>query len=730
MAAESGAGAKVGKPQRPAGSRIWLSLFEDAGRAEWPPTTESHGWRVLLTRSETLLGCNYSGLYRTSPVFPATDAFVEPDLSTGVHFVCFYCFDPAFQVLGRLASKASEGLKAGLMYTLGLASILVITKDVALLKELEAIANAPLKSKEIWEVENSKIRSIKPSVAERVPREFGAPNIRPYAALPLAVRTTVDEFVACMAVILPKVQIHVPDEINTFLTLIGLVNDLVSEMLYAYNPSGPPPDTLSEYTEQEFLDDSSISTQIIHQNMDRLVQIDSALSYVATQALTGAVPILERRSLIRRYSLLGVGTAVLALTRIAHSIESAFAGSAIETILEDFGGSLTPLPGIDRLPMYDPTSWKEYSRRALDKDVEARGLCPKLPYFSGRLGFRETEYTISAAIQSLGAGASAEWSFLTVTHEMVHGHVRHLLSVIFQGDLKRSTDDEWQRFYDRFSARCHQQDIPDEGLLDSLRAIILMYCCNTIDAGSLTEIPPRPHIWVENRMRFFSKRPKPDELRRVLSTEFRNVSEIIVHVLDMHYFYVSCLQHYIPLIWKSWSKAPQVRADLRQYLLRSLLVIAARKQGGPDERFRSSRALLEELLGRVDEENGKKMPVIAEAIRMLRGGLPEDRLFPAFYASLIIVDLATHVFTSSKVLRAIRAADPHFRAAHDDTINEEWLQYDMPEGFVDEEVMSPTAYIAHRLTNQIDDESERDIEAETAAMFLACSSRQVGGGIS
>ena len=97
----------------------------------------------------------------------------------------------------------------------------------------------------------------------------------------------------------------------TFLALITLVDDLAAEMLYAFNPKGKPPDTLSEYSEQHFSDDPSLSTQIIHQNMDRLVQIDSALSYVATQALTGAVPILERRSLIRRYSLLGVGTRYL-----------------------------------------------------------------------------------------------------------------------------------------------------------------------------------------------------------------------------------------------------------------------------------------------------------------------------------------------------------------------------------------------------------------------------------
>jgi hypothetical protein len=198
----------------------------------------------------------------------------------------------------------------------------------------------------------------------------------------------------------------------------------------------------------------------------------------------------------------------------------------------------------------------------------------------------------------------------------------------------------------------------------------------------------------------------------------------------MHYFYCSCISKYIQLIWKSWSKAPQVRADLRQYLLRSLLVIAAKKQGGPGERFKSSRAFLQDILEGMSKEDSYRIPVIGEAATMLRSGYPHEQLFPAFYASLILVDLADQVLKSSRILTAIRAGDRHFSAAHDDSINEEWLHYDMPEGFVDEEVTSPTAYIAHRLTNQMNDESERDIEAETAAMFLACSSRQVGGEIS
>jgi hypothetical protein len=527
--------------------------------------------------------------------------------------------------------------------------------------------------------------------------------------LPLAIQVTLDEFVANIAVTLPKIQLHNPGETDMLLSLISLVDELVSDMLSA---------------------DSSLATQILHQNIDRLVQINSALSYLATQALSGAVPILDRRSLIRRYSLLGVGTAVLALTRIAHSIESAFAEGSIETILEDWGNKLAVLPGLDSLPLYDPSNWRRSSSHVFDRALDVRGICPKLPYFSGRLGFRETEYTISAALQSLAIGLSAEWSFLTVTHEMVHGHVRQLLSIILLGDVNASSDEKWRGIYDSFSIRFNHEKPPDEGLLESLRAVLLTYCCLSAGLGSLTEPTPKPDRAPRGVNRFYAKLLKSDVLRSVLADEFRNISEILVHILDMHYFYRSGVSHYITLIWKSWSKAPQVRADLRQYLLRSLLVIASTKPGTEKERFDSSLEHLRELLTRAKGENGARLPVIEEAVDLLRGDYPRTDLFLPFFASLILVDLAHQFLMSSRIRSAIHAADPHLSPAHDFATNEEWLKYEMADGFVDEDVMSPTAYIADRLTNRINEDAERDTEAETVLMFLACSSRQRGGGVS
>jgi hypothetical protein len=134
-------------------SQLWLSLLEDATKVEWPPTLTRQEWRVVLTSSESLQGCNHTGLYRTSPVFPATKQFFMPDLRKGTYHLSFFCFDPAFPVLGRLLQKASEEIKNGLLYTTGLASILLVSKRAAAAENVERIAGVSPQCKELWKVD-------------------------------------------------------------------------------------------------------------------------------------------------------------------------------------------------------------------------------------------------------------------------------------------------------------------------------------------------------------------------------------------------------------------------------------------------------------------------------------------------------------------------------------------------------------------------------------------------
>lgn len=387
--------------------RLWLSVQSGLTVAHWPPDLDVQRLRVSLDVTETLQECDQPGLFRTSPVFPLCPEWTRPELSDGrTYYIHFFCFESAFSVIGRLLGTAPPDLTERLLFSLGLASLLAITDQEGFADRVRHFAATEPRSWEVWTVQDSVIRLVECRCAPPVPFDPQALRIQPYGHLGVPGKALVDEFVAHMGVIVPAMSIHVPEELPTLIEIIALVNELVSELSYATNPVGLPPPTLSEFTQEHFNSDPTLGDRVAHQAVDRLVQVCAALSYLSTQALSGAIPILERRSLIRRYSLLGIGSALLALTRIVRRVEKAFAKGAVDAVLEDAAATARPLPGLGRLPDYDPSEWHKFALSQLEGQVSAQTPHPKLPYFSARLGFRETEYTISAAFHTLAAGAS------------------------------------------------------------------------------------------------------------------------------------------------------------------------------------------------------------------------------------------------------------------------------------------------------------------------------------
>ncbi|HEV8582184.1 MAG TPA: hypothetical protein VGX68_24200, partial [Thermoanaerobaculia bacterium] len=125
---------------------------------------------------------------------------------------------------------------------------------------------------------------------------------------------------------------------------------MVEELLYLNNPSlyEATPPGLSDHDHDTLVGDSVTRIKLIHQRTDRIVQINSALSYVTSQLHSGTLPILERRCLVRRYSLLGIGTAIRALVRLARHVEVAFSEGRVESVLVNLFSLPTsrPLPGL------------------------------------------------------------------------------------------------------------------------------------------------------------------------------------------------------------------------------------------------------------------------------------------------------------------------------------------------------------------------------------------------
>ncbi len=704
-------------------TQLWLSVIED-GRCAWPPTLDQLGWRVALSVSQTLQGCELPPSSRSSPLFPASPDAVPPKLDVGTHYIYLLCFRSAFTVLARLVEQAPPDIRSGLFFSLGLASVVCISPHSNLLDQIAQLCGDAPWASEVWRVEQSKIVSVTPQLPPQPSAQVSAQIFEPYHSLPLAQRMTADEFVSSMGLLLPRVALHMPEDLPTFNSIVALAGELLSEMKYVSNPVGTPPPTLSEYTEEDFRDNRALAQMVLHQATDRLIQINAALSYLSTQAFSGAVPILERRSLIRRYSLLGVGTAILALTKISRSIERAFAAGAVETVLSDYAETAAPLPGLDKLPDYDPSGWKDHSVDRWDGKMPIRDLYPKVAYFSGTLGFRESEYSISAAMQALAAGGGPEWSLLTLTHELVHGHVRRLLSLVLEGDPERRPEIAWNEIYLRFVDLINGRPATNSTFLDSLRAIILFYCCMTMTHGSLSRKGDgitAPAGSDEVRLGFY--RPNdPEMLRQLLENEYRNINEVLVHVLDLHYFYRSSLSAYVPLIWRSWSIMPQVRGDPRHYILRTLLVAATKTAGTPFSRFNQSRALVIELLSPLKEGSGSGTATVQAALTFLADDVNFSNLFYAFTASLVLVDLAHQVLTSNAIRGRLIGGDPHLTIKSHPALFEEWFEYEMPDGFVDEVVVAPLAYLADRLARKISHGESNTLELETAIIFLACCS--------
>src|ERR1700722_10246315 len=117
MVTRANGGKKPSRSPLARSARLWLTLLEDDRRVEWPPTINGQKWRGQQDRAGTLQGCHSSGVDRTSTAFAATADFQLPDLKSGTYYFCFFCFDPAFPVLGRLVRKAPADLRSGLLYT-------------------------------------------------------------------------------------------------------------------------------------------------------------------------------------------------------------------------------------------------------------------------------------------------------------------------------------------------------------------------------------------------------------------------------------------------------------------------------------------------------------------------------------------------------------------------------------------------------------------------------------
>ena len=254
---------------------------------------------------------------------------------------------------------------------------------------------------------------------------FNLPTVLPSS--PSDVRGIAEEFACSFRDLRRWAALYAVDEIERLKILLGEVTILVTELLWLNIKSNEIPEGLADYDTTNSL----VCSKLIQQRTDRIVQINAALSYVLSQGFFGAPPILSDSCLVRRHSLLGIGRAHRGLLNLVREIEEAFGTLSVPASIYQKWTQYPGLAGFDSSKNLDSSTWATHNLPDILLAGPADPHPFKLVYFSGRLGYRESEYAISAAIHALTSGDSPEWHLSTMTHEILHGHVRDILGAIF-----------------------------------------------------------------------------------------------------------------------------------------------------------------------------------------------------------------------------------------------------------------------------------------------------------
>lgn len=500
--------------------------------------------------------------------------------------------------------------------------------------------------------------------------------------------------------------------------LFAGANELLEELGFLEGLIGARPSGLSAYSDEELRPDSERFCLIKQQRVARLVQINSHLSYVLSQACRGSTPILGSATLVQRHELLGIGGAVRSITRLVRSLEAAFAEFPMELWVGFRMNAAPPFNGYLSTSNYVSDDWAHAPTREELQDLRdgytKRGgrLGPrKLVHFSGRLGFRETEFGVTAGLSAVSSGAGRVWNIVTLTHEILHGHVRDLLSQALAPDPGESITDARARFLVEFDGALSLDT--DASRLVSVRNTILAYACLTPALGSLTSSAPLVEKG-QKKLTASARRPADEKVWELLESEFRNMNEVLVHVLDFTYFYNRQTDLYVDAIWRSWSAVPAVLKAPRPYVLRTLLAISSRIEGKSEVRFREA---LEQLKKALDAAAGRSPnPVFGEVKKIL----DRDRtLIAAFLASIRLVDLASKVFYSNLIQGRLFGSDRQVKK------QEGLVHYALEPGSWDgEPVRSAPAFVLDRLRRAVLGDEHGEDEASAFWLYFGLDGRR------
>ena len=657
--------------------------------------------------------------HRVSPIFPAfPDATTLPDTSQPYYVYLYFSSNP-FEQLKLLEDARGNHC---VWFSHGLASIIGISSEQEILNSIGLLCEPDLYAIESWYIENSTLlKSDIKYIKKPTDVDRKSYSIVDYRGLNQDHKFLIVEISNCLNVATTRSAQVMPTLLPLIRKQYKFVNDLIEEIKYLEFPETPKPEAWTDTRPSEQLDINE-RTKRIHQATGLLVQLNSQLSYVISQAFAGMPPIKEYECQIRSFSLLGVGIGFKALTALTGHIENTFSDFPVDNAIEERYNIRQSFEVFADIAKFKPDQWEDLSH-IVDEDIELATkdeYKSKLVAFSGRQGFRETEPAVTVPLWVLSLADTGRWSLMTISHELLHGHVKGLLGSIF-GNRQLPLTNSSKTWISRYNEVQGDPKLLSEFRhIDCLRFIIMNYCASlySLKTSLLNSGGDYSRLNIDS-----SQIEDIDDFLSDFSEAYRDVSELVTHVLDFYYFYDGNVDLYLGLLWASWTPVPAVRDNINKYLLRSLVTVGTKKSGTIITRFNDSLndhvTALKDLSLRKPENR-----VVKIALERLGDQQVIKYLKAFFYPGIYVAQMAKCFLKSIKVhgvLTADESAD-WVEAKRQSVYNIEDCKF---PGY---SIQSPIAFVLDRLRRRLKevDTQYRD-EHKACWILLACASCSLAG---
>lgn len=378
-----------------------------------------------------------------------------------------------------------------------------------------------------------------------------------------------------------------------------------------------------------------LSTLEVH---SRLLASNAAISRFSSQAFSGVPPIIGTECHFWIHSLLGTGSANIALSRLVGWLQKLLGEADLPQRIAELESDTLGVPSLA-----DLASDAQYLERDLltRPPPEPDGIpVPLITYFSGRDGFSSHLQTLSAPLTAIAECNSYRSNLLTVTHEIAHILVQVLLTHIYP-DLNQSEGLQIAEIIAKKGYRA-------ANWLMAARQLLLEGIIGMEQAESGQEIPMDDLA---------------EELPTIAIRQRREAQEIIVHTLDFWYFYRGEPDFYIKSIWHSWCAIPGIEDRVPEYLMRTLCAVSVNLlRESAENRFPAALRGVRDTLKSLKAEGGVLSDYISialEHIDRIERDSDSGKDFERQYSARLLLVRLVGIFLASDRLAAKLFSDRH-----------------------------------------------------------------------